>query len=886
MRLLRVLRLRLRSLFRRGRADAELAREIDLHVEQLVREQMAAGAAEADARRTARLAFGSPDAVREAARDTRRIGLLEDFVADMRHARRVLWRSPGFALTAIVSVALGIGANVAIFGLADAVLLRTLPVQRPHELVFLKIGGSERVGGAPPYPCFDRIRQEVTPLQGLAAFAADEIRVEVDGTLEQVFGQVVSDNYFSTLGLRPAAGRLLSAGDEGLAPPVAVIGYAYWHRRVGGDPSAIGRVIRLGDVAFTIVGVTPREFTGLEPGRRVDVSVPITNARPAMEDAGAWWFEAVGRLAPGQRLEEATARADTVFQSFMRDRPGYGESRERFFQRVVLEPGARGLGRLREQYAAPLLVMGAIGAMVLLIACANLGCLLIARGEARVREMAIRMATGAGTGRLVRQLCTETLLLFVLGTTGGLALAHVALQGVLAIFGGGRRPVYLDVHYDWRLAAFASAVTLLAGVITGLWPAMRALRTDPHQAMKDGEGRVAGSRRATAASRVLVAAQVAVSLVLLVAAVLFGGTMMNLRGIDPGFRGSHVLTMSIDLVLPGEAARTVRPAFHRQVLDAVRAMPGVNAASLAILTPLSGRDSARSVTVAGFEPRNDDQRMARLNHVSEDYFRTFGIPLVVGRAFTSGDTASTRKVAVINAAAARLYFPGRSPIGETIGLGDRASYEIVGIAGNHKHRTLREDPERIVFIPLAQPLQGIGRVTLSVASRRPQSELARAVAAEVRRTNGRALVSDVVSVEQTIDATLVSERLLSRLAGVFGGVALLLAMVGLYGTLSYSVACRRAEFGVRLALGARPAQVAAGVLGEMARPVALGVVLGLPAAWLVARSAAALLFGIEPGAAVPYIASSAALALVAVAASWMPARRACRVDPASALRCE
>ena len=886
MRLLRVLRLRLKSIVRGAAADDDLAREIELHVDALVRERMADGLSHAEARREARHAFGWPDAVRERARDARRVGLIEDLGKDIRHALRLAARSPGFAAIAIASLALGIGANTAIFSLVDAVLLRPLPVERPQDLVFLKIGGSDQTGGAPPYPCFERIRAGVPALAGLAAFAADEMRVEVDGRLEQVYAQVVSDNYFTTLGLRPAAGRLLAPGDERLDPPVAVIGHGYWQRRFGGAPTAIGRTVTIGPNVFTIVGVTPQAFAGLDPGRRVDVTIPITHARPMMADAGAWWFEAVGRLERGTNLVETTARADAVFQAFMREWTGPAEARLRYFQKVVFEPAAHGLGGLRARFATPLTVMAAIGAMVLFIACANLGSLLIARGEARSREMAIRIATGAGRGRLVRQLLTETLVLFVIGTLGGLVVSRLALQSVLAVLAGGRRPLVLDVAYDWRFAAFVSAITLAAAVITGLWPALRAIRTDPHQAMRDGESRLAGSRRATVAARTLVAAQVAVSLVLVASAVLFGRTIWGLRSVDLGFRGDHVLTMSVDLVMPGPAADASRPAFFRQVLDKVREVPGVRATSLSVLTPLSGRDTSRSVAVAGFEPAGEDERLVRLNHVSEQYFETFGIALVAGRVFSAGDTGASRKVAVINTAAARLYFAGRSPIGETISFGPDASYEIVGVAATHKHRTLREEATRMVFVPMAQPLNGLGRLTLSVASGRPSAELAPIVAAAVRHAHPRALVSDVIDIEGQIDATLISERLLSQLAGGLAALALALASVGLYGTLSFAVARRRTEIGIRMALGASRGRVAADVVMQALTPVAAGLLVGLPAALMVARAAESLLFGVAPLDATTYLASTALLAAVALAASWSPARRAASIAPVDAIRAD
>ena len=885
MRWLRVARHRLRSLFRSGRADDDLDRELELHFELLVREQMAGGLGEPEERRAARRAFGSPHAARDRCRDTRRVALIEDLVKDVRYALRTLRRSPGFALTAIVSLALGIGANIAVFSLVDTVLLRPLPVERSHELAFLKITDRDALDyGAPPYPCFRRMRDQVPAFSGLAAFASDEMRVEVDGALEQVFGQAASGNYFELLGVRPVAGRLFTPDDERLDRPVAVISEAYWHRRFGGDPAAIGRAIRSGARTLTIVGVTPAGFHGLDPGRRVDVTVPIANAGRVIDDPGAWWFEAVARVRPDASLAEATAQADTVFQQFMRDRPASGGGRQPRLQRTTLTPAARGLDGLRRRFATPLHVMTAIGAMLLLVACLNLGSLLITRGESRARELAIRMATGAGPGRLVRQLLTETFCLFVAGAVAGVAASHALLQGVVAFFAAGRRPLHLDVQYDWRLAAFAVTVALTAGLLTGLWPALRALTTEPHAAMKDGEGRVAGSRRATLSGRVLVAGQMALSLVLLAAAAFFVDTMMNLREVSLGFRGARVLTMSLDLVMPQDAADDARPSLHRAILDRVRALAGVDAASLSVLTPLSGRDTGEAIAVPGFEPRAESDRIVRTNQVSEDYFRTFGVALIAGRVFTPADTSRSFPVAVLNQAAAAAYFPGRSPIGGTIVLGDSPPYTVVGVVADYRHKSVREPAPRFVFVPIWQPYYPVRRATLAVSSDRPEADLTRAVTAAVHASHQRTLVSDVIAVERQIDETLIGERLLSRLGSGFAALAVVLALVGLYGVLGFTVARRRTEFAVRIALGARPSQVACGVLHEIVPPVAAGLALGLPAAMAVSRSAEALLFGVTPRDAAPYAISIAVLVATAALAAWIPARRAASIDPAEALR--
>jgi predicted permease len=844
----RIIRQRLRSLLRRDVVGREFA---------------AAGLSEAAARR---------------------VRLVDDFVADAGYALRLMRRAPGFTLAAVLSLALGLGANTAIFSLIEAVLLRTLPVQRPQELVFLEVRGSEGGGGAPPYPCFEQLRDGASLFAGMAAFAADELRLEVDGSVEQVFGQVASGSYFDVLGLTPAAGRLLTADDERLDPAVAVIGYGYWQRRFGGSPGALGKPIVFRNRVFTIVGVTPPQFWGLQPGRQIEVTLPITHEREMLANAGAWWFEAVARLRPDAPAQQAQAQADAIFQSFMNERAPQNERRRRFFDRLALSPAAQGLDGLRSRFSAPLYALMLVGASVLLIACANLGQLLLARGAARTREFGIRLATGAGAGRLFRQLLTETLLLFVLGAAAGLLVARAAVDVLTGFFATGRNPVLIDVHFDWKLAAAAAALALGAGVLTGLWPAVRALRTDAQSAIKEGDTRLAGTRSALTAGRVLVATQVALSVVLLVAAVVFVRTIVNLRAVDLGFEPRQVLTLSLDPLIAPEAPAGTREQFWIRALERVRALPGVRAASLSVLTPLSGRDTGREVTGPGFQPRDASERTVRLNHVSEDYFLTFGVALLEGRAFTSRDSQRSDKVAVVNEAVARDYFAGRSPIGARLAFGQAGSYRIVGVVRDYKHRSVREPAPRFVFVPIWQRMDPIGRVTLSVSSARPSAVVARDVAQEVRAVHAKTLVSDVIDVGEQIDATLTSERLLATLAGSFAVLAVGLAAIGLFGIVSYAVARRRSELGLRMALGAPRSRVAAGVFLDVLLQVGIGLAIGLPLAVSAARFAEQMLFGVSAASSSSYFLSSAMLAAVACVAAWLPAWRASAIDPAEALR--
>jgi predicted permease len=866
---------------RRARALDGLDEDIRDHIERETQDNIDRGMTPDEARRQALLAFGNLALVRE---DTRAIWIrrwADELRQDISYAFRTLRRNPGFTTVVVLTLALGIGANTAIFSLVETVLLRSLPVAQPDELVFLQTTGRDGTSVAPPYPYFDRLRDEAS-FAGIAAFATDELRITVDGTPEQVLGQVASGTYFDVLALTAAAGRLMNRRDEQLDPPVAVIGYGYWQRRFGGDPGAIGRTLSFGDRIFTIVGVTPPEFRGLDPGRQVDVTLPITQERAQFANAEAQWFNAVARLRPDVTLAQAAARTDATFQILRQEIDGAGSRARSRFERLQLTPASRGLGQLRARFSGPLYAMTLVAGVLLLIACVNLSILLLVRGAARRREFAVRLATGAGRGRLLRQVLTETLALCVLGAAAGLVIAYIAVQGLTALFAIGRRPILLDVHYDWTLVAFAAGVTLAAGLFTGVWPAVRALRTDPQTAMAATPSRQAGAGRLPAA-RILVAGQVALSLALMVAAVLFARTMLNLYLVDLGFNRTGVVTMSLEPGFPPGTPRQAREESWRRVVERVRGLPAVHAASLSVLTPLSGRNTGTILNVPGDETRHQ----IRLNHVSDDYFRTFGIPIVAGRAFAPPDATGARNVAMLNETAAKALanaFAGRSPIGERVELGTSGVYEVVGVVRDHKHLSVREQAPPFVFVPVWEPIYGLSRLTLSVSSDQPRASVIRSVADEVRAIRPQTLVSDIVGVEEQIDATLVSERLLSMLASGFAALVLGLAAIGLYGIVSFAVASRRTEFGVRLALGAPRSHVASGVVKGVLLHVAGGIAAGLPLALIHARLAERLLFGVTALDPANYAIGAGAMVAVACVAAWVPAQRACSIDPAETLR--
>lgn len=872
------------------RADSDFQAEIESHIRLEADRLIAEGMSPSEALAAARRAFGNATLVRETFYESQRWLWWHQLRQDLRYGLRALRRTPGFTAAAALTIALGVGANTAVFSLVDAVLLQLLPVQNPKELVFLEAAGTAGSSGPPPYPCFARLRAETHSFTGMAAFASDELRIEIDGKPEQVMGQVASGNFFELLGVKPVLGRLMSAEDEKLVSPIAIISDRYWRQRFGADPAVLGRSISFRDQMFTIVGVTPPEFWGLLPGTPVDITLPITIERNYLTDAGGWWLHAiVARLRPGASGNQAQAESDVVFQSFMSDSRHAPEMIRKHFHHLELRPAAHGMDVLRRRFSKPLYALMGIVSLVLLLAAANIANLLLARGIARHREFAIRLATGAGRARLVRQLLTETLLLFGLGAIPGMILAKWGVGVIHGLFAQGRRAIALEADLNWRVMAFCMLVTLAAGFLSGLFPAWRAFRTDPEQAIKEGQARTSESRRSVTLTRALVAFQVALSLVLLVGAVTFVRTLTNLRNVDPGFRNEQVLTMSIQVpdayMQAGKSS-----AIWDRVPEAIRNIPGVRSAGLSTFTPLSGRDRQMFVSVRGYEAAGFEDKIVHVNQVSEGYFETLGISLLRGRLLTDRDSGEAPKVALINESAAQHFFGGRDPIGQSLeferkGMPDSA-YRIVGVVRDTKHINLRDPSPRFAFLPLRQPKDAERRVTLAVTSSAPDGQMAlvQPIRNRLAALDSAVLVSDVLTIRSQLDSTLLTERLLSGLSSAFGLLALILASVGLYGVLSYRIGQQRQSISIRMALGASPSSVALNVLRQSGLVVAAGLLAGLPFACLAARTADSMLWGVKSSDPAVYLVAMALLSLVGFVSSFLPARRASAIQPAEALR--
>lgn len=868
------------------RSDADFQAEIESHIRLETDRLIAEGMEPAEAFAAARRAFGNVTIARERFYEARRWAWLNQLAQDLRFGLRSLRDAPGFTAAAMLTIALGVGANTAVFSVMDAVLMKSLPVENPKQLVFLEAAGSAGTSGPPPYPYFARLREETSSFSALAAFSSDELRIAVDGSPEQVMGQVATGNYFELLGVKPLLGRLMNSADEELNPPVAVISERYWRRRFGSDPAAIGTSLSFRDKNFVIVGVTPAGFFGLAPGSPIDVTLPISIVGELLTNSSTHWMQAiVGRLRPEASMSAAQSEADVVFRSFMAASDYPADIVAKRFHHMEASTAAKGLDVLRRRFSEPLYVLMGIVGMLLLVAVANIANLILARGVARRREFAIRLAVGAGRVRLIRQLLTETTLLFSLGVLPGVACAKWGIGLLEGVLQEGRRPITIGADLDVRVLLFALFVALAAALASGLFPAWHAFRTDPQGAIKEGPSRTTESRGAGRLTQSLVVAQVSLSLVLLVGALLFAQTLSKLRDVDTGFQSNSVLTMSIQA--PDGLADTT--ALWSKALTEIRAAAGVRSAAVANYTPLSGRDRGAMVRASGSEPLTAAESTIHMNHVSAGYFETLRINLVDGRLITDQDTAGGVRVALINESAARQFFGNRQPIGQSLEFpskGPAGVYRIVGIVRDTKHRNLREASPPFAFLAVREPRDLDQRVTLllSATSSGQEMTLLPTLREALTSVDPGILISDVATIQTQLDVTLLTERLMAGLSTAFGLLALVLAAVGLYGVLSYQVGRQRQSIGIRMALGATPSAVSLGVLRRSLKVVAIGLVVGLPFAIAAARMAEGMLWGVTASDPLIYLGCAAMLGIVAIVSAYLPARRASTIEPLEALR--
>jgi predicted permease len=903
MRALKTIRLRLRSLFRGDRVEQDLSDELRDHLERQVEVHLARGVSAADAHAMARREFGNVPLIQERARDTWGVRWFEALVGDVRYALRSMRRARLYTAVALLSLSLGIGANAAIFSLIDHVMMKSLPVEEPARLFFIDNSGGKSGGvSAPPYPAVELMRERNRFLSGIAAFTADQFKVTIDGVAEDIRGQYASGNYFDLLGVRAVHGRMLTPVDDsvfergGPEGAVAVISHALWRRRFGMDPGVVGRRVTVATTPVTIVGVMPPGFTGLQPGLPIDITVPMMVAGSRVRARTLWWFSAVGRLKPDATVEQARADLHALWDGYMTDVGQPPGKRNAYFTGVELVPAARGLYGLRRDFGQPLGILMAIVTSVLLIGCANVANLLVARGSARRNEIAVRLSLGASRARVVRQLITEGAVLVALGSMAGLAFGRwgvAFLTGMLVPAGQGR---VLEPAFDWRVLAFTALVAAVTTLLFSLAPALHSTRIDAAKPTATGLTGAPAPRRLR---QTLVVVQLALSMALLAAAALFLQTLTNLRDVDMGFRSTGVLTMQVEATLPRvtEEPRTPeRRLAHARVgaiwegaLARVRQLPGVTSAGVGGMSPLTGRDRGVLIQVLSGPRLADEDRSIHVNQVSAGFLETMGIEVVSGRTFTSGDRGTAARVAILNASAARVYFPDGKPLGGRIGFPGQTveePYEVVGVVRDARYETVRKPDERMAYLPVEQSLEPLTNVVLAVRGSGGAAQLL----APVRKTMAAAVpggfVSRIATMDERLEAALVRERLLTLLAAFFAGLALILSGIGLYGVMAYGIIRRTREIATHIAIGATHASVAWMVVREVVVLVSFGAALGAAAALAGGRFVRSQLFDVAPGNPAALGAATLLLIAAATAAAYFPARRAMRIDPAVALRME
>jgi macrolide transport system ATP-binding/permease protein len=816
--------------------------------------------------------------------------LEDEMFQDLRFGLRMLFKNKAVTAVAVLSLSLGIGANTAIFSLVDRLLVRPLPVEEPERLVTFSKGAAPDLFDKFTYPDYADYRDQNEVFDGLVCFVETALNLSERGQTERVHGLQVSGNYFSALRVTPALGRGFLPEEERApdANPVAALSYGLWRRRFGADPSVVGRDITLNGQSYTVVGVAPPEFTGTIRGAAPDIYVPI---KPE-NNRHKYWLLLMGRLKPGVSREQAQAAMNALGPQIARLYPRPDGS-PRIEPPFLLEDGSQGHTYLMVKLSFPLKMLMGIVALVLLIACANVANLLLARARTRRKEIAIRIAIGAGRGRLVRQLLTESLLLAGLGGGLGLWLAG-PIGKLLASFTppvgrGFSTPISLEGGLDARALIFTFCLSLLAAIIFGLAPALGASRTRLVAALKDGAGDGAGMRRFNP-RKLLVVAQVALSFLVLIGAGLCVRSLQRLQAIDAGFDPARTLVMSLDLGL-SSYKETRGQIFYQQLVESVTGLPGVESASLAQLTPLSDDLLTRRTAIEGYEPQPDEKMSFFYNVVGPHYFETLRTPMLSGRDFTLQDRAGAPQVVIINETLARRYFPNGDALGKRLIFGAyRGSpiplqrLEIIGVVKDTKYMDVTEQPRRMMFLPLAQSYRP--EMRLHVRTAQDPTAMIAAVRREAQKLDASLPVYNIKTLEEQKDRSLYTARLAATLLSVFGGLALLLASVGLYGVMAYVVGQRRREIGVRLALGARQRDVFGLVIKEGMALVAVGVALGFAGAVAGTRLLTTFLYGVEPTDATTFVGVALLLAAVALLANYLPARRAAQTDPMRALRAE
>ena len=862
----------------RRRAERELQEEIDAHLEMETQEKIANGLSREEARYAAHRALGSVALATEDSRAWWGFGRLEELLQDLRYGARMLMKKPGFTFVAVLTLGLGIGANTAIFSLVNIVLLRPLPIAQPEQVVTLNNG----LPGRASFPLMGYVeykdyRDRNQSLVGLAAFSAAPVSLSSNGINERVWSYHVTGNYFSLLGVGASLGRVIAPEDD-LTPvghPVVMLAYQCWQKRFGADPQIVGRSVLIGGRNYTVIGVTPPEFRGTELTGNPELWFPMM-MRPGIEGVSGSLnrrfppVSTIGRLKEGMSWAQAESDLNLIAAQLGREYPKANEG----LIILLSKPGLFGNAMRGTVLTFTAVSMGVV-VLVLLLACTNLANMLLARATERHREIAIRLAIGAGRARLLRQLLTESVLLALLGCAFGLALAYGAVE--LARF---RMPVIfgfapIDLQIDWRVLVFTLALSFLTGVLLGLLPGLQATRPDLIPALKN-ESALGGYRRSRLRN-MLVVAQMSLSLVLLLCAGLVLRGLLRAQQIDPGFNPRNAVEVSFDLGLQ-QYDRERGREFQRQALERARSLPGLQAAALTARPPLGSNQLGKGVFIQGDEPKNANQAPIVLTtSISLDYFRTMETRLLQGRDFTAQDVAQSPPVAIVNEAFARRFWPGENPIGKRFNFTTGNWIEIVGVAQDGKYSSVDEKPESFVYLPLAQNYEG--QVTLIARGAGDPNLLTAAIRNAVREVDGNLPLYNARTMVEHMELPLQPARIAATALGGFGALALLLAAVGVFGVMSSAVTQRTREIGVRMALGAGSMEILKLIVGQGALLVGIGVVIGLGAAVLGTRLLANLLFGVSALDPLTFVGVTALLTATAFLACYLPARRATKVDP-------
>jgi predicted permease len=909
----------LRAVARRNRLEAEMEAELAHHLESLTADLIRAGQPPAEAARNARIALGSSLTTKEGMRFSLGLRWWDQFWADLRYALRILRKSPGFTAIAVGSLALGIGANTAIFTVAQHMLLDRLNVPNPEQLRMFYLSvprdgvvnemwgwwddlpGGEHVSTSFTYPVYEQLRRQNRALADVMAFKPfGRMAVTIHGQAETAETEMVSGNYYSVLGVQPELGRGIQESDDGEVGSGAVVTISdrLWSMRFGRSPDAIGQVVFVNATPMTVVGVNPPGFTGAYSAQSMpDIFLPFSmqpivapqNFDPTwspslLTNKSLWWVLVMGRMKSGVAAGTAEASLDVVLNAAVRATMPVKKDSE--IPRLLLHDGSRGQNPNAEGFQKPISVLMVLAGLVLLLACANLANLLLARAGARKRETSTRLALGAGRGRILGQMMTESLLLSLMGGAGGLLLAWTVRSAIPRLLSNTWAPPAFSARFNWPIFAFAAAISVVTGVIFGLAPAWQATRVQVNPSLKDS-GQTTTHRRRGLAGKTIVTVQVALSMLLVVGAGLFVRSLLQLARTPLGFQPHNLLLFNVEL--PEKLyPKTTSTLVLQRLEERLSSVPGVQNVTLTHEPLISGSASNSTFIPEGQQRKAEGNPSALVNRVGAHFFETFGIPIVAGRGFDASDTQTSRKVAVVNESAQKAFYPDVNPIGRTFETGGHhpVTIQIVGVCGDAKYYRIRKDVEPTYYTPYLQQDDGMHEATFAISTKLDGQGLLPLLRDAMRQIDPNLPMLDVRTQDEQVAASVRQERIFATLTSAFGVLALVLACVGIYSIMAYSVANRRNEIGIRLALGAQPGQVRGMILRESTLLAAAGVAVGLVAALGLTRLVKSMLYGIEPWDPSTLAGGVALLLAVALAASWIPARRAAGVQPMEALRHE